>query len=78
MRRIQGFASIICDTEDYCPNDPRAVYILLARLSGAFTKGAELSIVFAAGLGLTFQLAAFAFTVLPMHLCVHASCAKDP
>ena len=51
IRRSQGFTSIICDTEEGCPNDPRALYILMAKLSGAITKGADLTIVLTAGAG---------------------------
>ena len=51
MRRLQGFASIKCDTVQDRPIDASALMTLMAKLSGAFTKGTELHIVSSLGAG---------------------------
>ena len=49
IRRLQGFDKIICDTDDDFEDDPSALLILMAKLSGAFSKGTEVAIVLTSG-----------------------------
>ena len=78
MRRIQGFASIRCDTGLINHIDDCALLTLMAKLSGAFTKDTALTIVLAPGAVLICGLAACTFMVLPVHICVHVGFAEDP
>ena len=55
IRRLQGFASIICDTILIDPINSDALLILMAKLSGAFTKGTELTVALASGAGPDLQ-----------------------
>ena len=45
IRRLQGFASIRCDTDVDNAIDYGAPFTLMAKLSGAFTKGTDLTMV---------------------------------
>ena len=76
IRRAQGFASVRCDTPLDRPVNTSALFILLAKLSGAFLKGTELTMVLSTGASLTYGLTAC--VVLPMHICVHVCLAEDP
>ena len=78
MRRLQGFASIRCETGLINHIDDCALLTLLAKLSGAFTKDTALTIVLAPGAVIISWLAACAPTVLPVHICVHVGSAQDP
>ena len=78
MRRIQGFASIRCDTGLINHIDDCAILTLMAKLSGAFTKDTALTILLAPGAVLTCGLAACAPTVLSMHVFVLVGSAQDP
>ena len=49
IRRLQGFESVLCDTYWDTPSDPHAILILVAKLSGAFTKATDLTIVLTSG-----------------------------
>ena len=51
IRRLQGFASIICDTFEDIPSGPSALLRLMAKLSGAFTKGTDFTISLHSGAG---------------------------
>ena len=51
MRRLQGFASIKCDTVQDRPIDASRLMTFMATLSGAFTEGTELHIVLRSGAG---------------------------
>ena len=49
IRRLQGFDRIICNTDDDFEVDPSAFLVLMAKLSGAFSKGTELTINLTSG-----------------------------
>ena len=51
IRRLQGFASIRCDTIGHITSDPNALVRLMAKLSGAFTKGTDITILLTSGAG---------------------------
>ena len=49
IRRLQGFARIICDTSEGYEVDPSALLILMAKLSGTFSKGTYITIILTSG-----------------------------
>ena len=69
MKRLQGFASIKCDTMLVNPADYCALLTLMAKLSGAFTEGTALTIVLNTGALLICRLQR---ACLPSCLCMSA------
>ena len=78
IRRLQGVASIRCDSYENCAIDHCALLPVMAKLSGAFTKGTDVAIDLIPGAVLACRLAAWGFAVLPRHICERAGFAKDP
>ena len=75
IRRLQGFASIKCDTYLDSTSDPHALLILVAKLSGAFTEAIDLTILLTIGAG--HELWACSMP-LPSCLCISARMKAFP
>ena len=49
IKRLQGFARIKCNLEDEFEIDTSALLTLMAKLSGAVSKGTDLTVVLTSG-----------------------------
>lgn len=54
-----------------------ALLTLMAKLSGAFTKGTDFTIILTPGEGLHLNASSMGLERPPLHICVHVRSAKD-